>query len=211
MGGQMTNKEAVILVKTFQETGSCSVFDELWSSTVMMVNPYKYFDPSGARDEEDFEQITRIGLYQAINTWEDGKGSSVLTWIRMRMHQALIKELRKITREGRLGHKISMDSSIFLEDDSKSDVEQLIYRSLNETGGYNRQFNEDLYWQIYADVEEKISKNRALAKVFYFKIAFPNATRETICKAFGLSKPCISTYFTTIKTCIDLAQRKYAI
>lgn len=207
----MTNKEAVILVKTFQETGSCSVFDELWSSTVMMVNPYKYFDPSGARDEEDFEQITRIGLYQAINTWEDGKGSSVLTWIRMRMHQALIKELRKITREGRLGHKISMDSSIFLEDDSKSDVEQLIYRSLNETGGYNRQFNEDLYWQIYADVEEKISKNRALAKVFYFKIAFPNATRETICKAFGLSKPCISTYFTTIKTCIDLAQRKYAI
>lgn len=207
----MTNKEAVILVKTFQETGSCSVFDELWSSTVMMVNPYKYFDPSGARDEEDFEQITRIGLYQAINTWEDGKGSSVLTWIRMRMHQALIKELRKITREGRLGHKISMDSSIFLEDDSKSDVEQLIYKSLNETGGYNRQFNEDLYWQIYADVEEKISKNRALAKVFYFKIAFPNATRETICKAFGLSKPCISTYFTTIKTCIDLAQRKYAI
>ena len=92
----MTNKEAVILVKTFQETGSCSVFDELWASTVMMVNPYKYFDPSGARDEEDFEQITRIGLYQAINTWEDGKGSSVLTWIRMRMHQALIKELRKI-------------------------------------------------------------------------------------------------------------------
>ena len=211
MGGQMTNKEAVILVKTFQETGSCSVFDELWSSTVMMVNPYKYFDPSGARDEEDFEQITRIGLYQAINTWEDGKGSSVLTWIRMRMHQALIKELRKITREGRLGHKISMDSSIFLEDDSKSDVEQLIYKSLSETGGYNRQFNEDLYWQIYADVEQKISKNRALAKVFYFKIAFPNATRETISKAFGLSKPCISTYFTTIKTCIDLAQKKYAI
>ena len=207
----MTNKEAVILVKTFQETGSCSVFDELWSSTVMMVNPYKYFDPSGARDEEDFEQITRIGLYQAINTWEDGKGSSVLTWIRMRMHQALIKELRKITREGRLGHKISMDSSVFLEDDSKSDVEQLIYKSLSETGGYNRQFNEDLYWQIYADVEQKISKNRALAKVFYFKIAFPNATRETISKAFGLSKPCISTYFTTIKTCIDLAQKKYAI
>ena len=207
----MTNKEAVILVKTFQETGSCSVFDELWSSTVMMVNPYKYFDPSGARDEEDFEQITRIGLYQAINTWEEGKGSSVLTWIRMRMNQALIKELRKITREGRLGHKISMDSSIFLEDDSKSDVEQLIYKSLSETGGYNRQFNEDLYWQIYADVEQKISKNRSLAKVFYFKIAFPNATRETISKAFGLSKPCISTYFTTIKTCIDLAQKKYAI
>ena len=50
----MTNKEAKVLVLEFKETGSCSVFDELWSSTVMMVNPYKYFDPSGARDEEDF-------------------------------------------------------------------------------------------------------------------------------------------------------------
>ena len=95
----MTNKEAVILVKEYKRTGSTNVFDELWSSTVMMVNPYKYFDPSGARDEEDFEQITRIGLYQAINTWEEGKGSSILTWIRMRMNQALIKELRKMVRE----------------------------------------------------------------------------------------------------------------
>ena len=206
----MTNKEAVVLVKEYKRTGSTNVFDELWSSTVMMVNPYKYFDPSGARDEEDFEQITRIGLYQAINTWEEGKGSSILTWIRMRMNQALIKELRKMVRESRLGHKISLDQSIYLEDDSKSSVEQLIYKSLNQSTSYNRHFNEDLYWQIYADVEQKVCRNRSLAKVFYFKIAFPNATRETISKTFNLSKPCISTYFSTIKTCIELAQRKYA-
>tara|TARA_B100001939_G_C16930039_1_gene613545 strand:- start:672 stop:1307 length:636 start_codon:yes stop_codon:yes gene_type:complete len=211
MGGQMTNQQAQVLVKQFLKTGSCDVFDELWSSTVMMVNPYKYFDPSGARDEEDFEQVTRIGLYQAIDTWEEGKGSSILTWIRMRMHQALIKEVRKMVRESRLGTKISLDQSIYLENDSKTSVEQLIYKSLNETEGYNRQFNEDLYWQIYADVEQKICRNRALAKVFYFKMAFPNATRETISKTFGLSKPCISTYFSTIKTCIDLAQKKYAV
>lgn len=207
----MTNQEAVVLVKKFKDTSSSIAFDELWTSTVMMVNPYKYFDPSGARDEEDFEQITRIGLYQAINTWEEDKGSSILTWIRMRMQQALIKELRKMVRESRLGQKISLDQSVYLEDDSKSSVEQLIYTSLNESVCYNRQFNEDLYWQIYFDVEEKVSRNRALARVFYFKIAFPNATREIIAKAFGLSKPCISTYFTTIKTCIELAKNKYAI
>ena len=63
----MTNEEAITLVKEFKQTGSSYVFEDLWSSTVMMVNPYKYFDPSGARDEEDFEQVTRIGLYQAFS------------------------------------------------------------------------------------------------------------------------------------------------
>ena len=207
----MTNEEAITLVKEFKQTGSSYVFEDLWSSTVMMVNPYKYFDPSGARDEEDFEQVTRIGLYQAINTFKEGEGSSVLTWIRMRMHQMLVKEVRKMVRESRLGHKISLDTSSFLEEGSKGSVEQLIYDAMKGTDSYTPEFREDLYWQIFADVEAKVNRNRALAKVFYFKMAFPQATRDTISKMFGVSRPCISTYFDTIRNCIDIATNKYAI
>ena len=62
MGGQMTNQQAQVLVKQFLKTGSCDVFDELWSSTVMMVNPYKYFDPSGLREGlEKMRHLSHLG------------------------------------------------------------------------------------------------------------------------------------------------------
>ena len=207
----MTNEEAIKLVDEFKETGSCYVFDELWASTVMMVNPYKYFDSSGARDEEDFEQLTRIGLWKAIETFDSERGSSILSCISLRMQQALIKELRKMIRESKVGTKISLDSSIYIDNENSGTVEQLIYQSMDEAEAYNRDFNEDLYWKIYAEVEAKVSRNRSLARVFYFKMAFPNASRELISKTFGLSRPCLSTYFNTIKTCIDIASKQYAI
>ena len=133
----MTNEEAIKLVDEFKETGSCYVFDELWASTVMMVNPYKYFDSSGARDEEDFEQLTRIGLWKAIETFDSERGSSILSWIRLRMQQALIKELRKMIRESKVGTKISLDSSIYIDNENSGTVEQLIYQSMNEAEAYN--------------------------------------------------------------------------
>ncbi len=206
----MTNEEAITLVDEFKKTNSSFVFEELWASTVMMVNPYKYFDPSGARDEEDFEQVTRIGLYQAINSYKPDHGSTILTWIRMRMHQMLVKEVRKMVRESRLGHKISLDTA-YQESENSSPVEQLIYNQMKESENYSPEFREELYWQIFADVEDKVSRNRQLAKVFYFKMAFPKATRSTISKMFGISRPCISTYFDTIRTCVTIATDKYAI
>lgn len=207
----MTNEKAIKLVDEFKETGSSYVFDELWASTVMMVNPYKYFDPSGTRDEEDFEQITRIGLWKAIESYEVDRGAKVLSWIRTKMQQALIKELRKMIRESKVGTKISLDDSIYIDNDSNGTVEQLIYQSMNDAEAFNRDFNEDLYWKIYAEVEAKVSRNRSLARVFYFKMAFPDASRELISQTFGLSRPCLSTYFNTIKTCIDIASKQYAI
>ena len=207
----MTNEKAIKLVDEFKETGSPYVFDELWASTVMMVNPYKYFDPSGTRDEEDFEQITRIGLWKAIESYEVDRGAKVLSWIRTKMQQALIKELRKMIRESKVGTKISLDDSIYIDNDSNGTVEQLIYQSMNDAEAFNRDFNEDLYWKIYAEVEAKVSRNRSLARVFYFKMAFPDASRELISQTFGLSRPCLSTYFNTIKTCIDIASKQYAI
>tara|TARA_R110000851_G_scaffold53311_5_gene126459 strand:+ start:951 stop:1586 length:636 start_codon:yes stop_codon:yes gene_type:complete len=211
----MTNKETIELVDKFKSTGSSFIFEELWASTVMMVNPYKYFDPTGARDEEDFEQITRIGLYKAIETFEEGRGSTILTWIRMRMHQMLIKEVRKMVRESRLGQKISFDTAyagmnMDYEDQSGA-VEKMIYHQMKSSGESQNDFKEELYWQIFADVETKVSRNRALAKVFYFKMAFPRASRTLIAQTFGLSRPCLSTYFSTIKTCITLASEKYAV
>ena len=118
----MTNKEALFLANEFKKTQSSEAFEELWSGTVMMVDPYKYFDPTGARDSEDFLQMTRIGLWKAIESYEDGHGATILSWIRRRMTQLIIQELRKVVRTTRLGTKISLDTSIFIEDDNEVDV-----------------------------------------------------------------------------------------
>jgi len=94
----MNNQAAIELRRRFLDYSDSQAFEELWYSTVNMVQPQKYFDPYGARDEDDFCQITRIGMYEALLSFKENKGSTLLTWIRMRMEQVLIKEVRKIAR-----------------------------------------------------------------------------------------------------------------
>ena len=214
----MTNERALQLADRFLKKNDSQAFEELWSSTVNMVEPYKYFDPTGARDEEDFLQATRIGLWQALQSFQEGKGSTILTWIRMRMTQLIIKELRAITRTTRLGHKISLDNSIHQvvgkQVDSYPSVERMIYQQLASSDSYQAatvEWSEELYWTIIADVEQRLKRNIRLVKVFRIKLAFPHISRDTIAKMLTISRPAISGYFETIRNCIGLATAKYAL
>jgi len=208
----MTNQEALKMVKEFKETNDSSVFEELWTLTVGMVNPYKYYDPTGARTSDDFLQVTRIGLLEAIGSYKEERGAQVLSWIKTRMTQLLIKELRQITRSSRLGHKISLDSSPrdFNGEDDRT-IEEIIYNQLIKNSSYQSMqegWSEDIYKQIIAAVQEKIKSERRVLKVFQLKIAFPDITRETISKMLQISKPAISQYFQRIERLIELTSKK---
>ena len=211
----MTNERALQLADQFLKKNDSQAFEELWSSTVNMVEPYKYFDPTGARDSEDFLQATRIGLWQALQSFQEGKGSTILSWIRMRMTQLIIKELRAITRTTRMGHKVSLDSPISTHQaDSYPSVERMIYQQLISSDSYQAatvEWSEELYWTIIADVEQRLKRNIRLVKVFRIKLAFPHITRDTISKMLTISRPAISGYFETIRNCIGLATSKYAL
>lgn len=208
----MTNKEALLLANEFKKTQSSQAFEKLWSGTVMMVDPYKYFDPTGARDSEDFLQMTRIGLWKAIESYQDGHGATILTWIRRRMTQLIIQELRKVVRTTRLGTKISLDTSIFAEDDKE--VEALIYKQLISSDSYQAasvEWSEDLYWEIINDVQERLKGQIRPTKIFLLKLAFPHITRRTMSLMTGMSRPALSQYYDKILTCIEIATEKYAL
>jgi len=211
----MTNERALQLADQFLKKNDSQAFEELWTLTVNMVEPYKYFDPTGARDQEDFLQATRIGLWQALQSFEEGRGSTILSWIRMRMTQLIIKELRAINRTTRLGSKISLDTSIYAShQDTAPSVERMIYQQLISSDSYQAattEWSEELYWTIIADVEQRLKRNIRLVKVFRIKLAFPHITRNTIAKMLTISRPAISGYFETIRNCIGLATAKYAL
>lgn len=210
----MTNEKATELANLFLETQDSQIFEELWVSTVNMAQPYKYFDPTGARTTEDFLQITRIGLYEALQSYREGQGSTLLTWIRMRMTQLLIKEVRRINRNS-LGTKVSLDQSVHLDKEGgQVTVEQMIYTELARSEFYQnacQEWSDDLYWRIIIAVSEKIDYNIPLSKCFQLKLAFPNISRNTIAKVLNISKPAISQYFSVIRQCISLAVDRYEI
>ena len=209
----MKNSEALKLAKRFLETHDSLAFEELWSSTVNMARPYKYYDPYGARTTDDFLQITRIGLWEALLSFKEGKGCTLLTWIRMRMEQVLVKEVRKIASSN-IGHKLSLDQPAYHTDDHAVTIEQQIYVQLAEHGYYPdavEAWSEGLYWQIITAVANRISYNIPLSKCYGLKLAFPGMTRKSIAKVIGSSKPAVSQYFSIIREAISIAADQYAV
>lgn len=207
----MNNSEALKLAKRFLATHDSLAFDELWASTVNMVDPYKYYDPHGVRTTEDFLQITKIGLWEALLSFEEGKGCTLLTWIRMRMKQVLIKEIRKITSSN-LGHKVRLDQPVLYE--TAVTIENQIYAQLAEHGYYPDavdEWSEDLYWQIITAVADQLSYNRPLSKCYGLKLAFPGMSAKSVAKVIGSSRPAVSQYFSTIRRFISIAADQYAI
>jgi len=209
----MTNEYAEELVYQFRETQSSIVFDELWKGTYLLADPYKYYDPTGARTSDDFLQITRIALIKAIRTYKSESKSTPLSWIRQVMHTALIREMRKCTSGG-YETKISWDGN---SDDSKhhsySSIETLVYEQLARNELYQRssqQWSEDLFWTIIADVMNRIEGNILLEKAFSLKLAFPHIQRKTIAKVLKVTRPTLSNYFSQIRNHIQLATEQYA-
>lgn len=192
----MTNNEVTKLILDFKESNSELAFVELWENTHNLANPYKYFDPSGARDSEDFLQITRIALWEAINTYDFNGRSTPLTWIRMRMTQLLIKEIRKMVREPSYT-KVSLDDLDVYDNGSKKTVEEKFYHyfEMNDTGN----FDEDKYYTIIARAEDNLKQNRLVLKAFQIMLVFPDMKRKTLATLLGVTKASVGKYFEIIR------------
>jgi len=170
-----------------------------------MVKPYTYFDPSGARDINDFLQITRIGLWQALNSYNEEGRSSLLTWIRMRMNQLLIKEIKRMVREPSYT-KVSIDEVSERESDRRT-IEEKFYEKFA-----NRPFtevDEEIYYTIIQRVEENLGVNRMVVKVFQLKMVFPGMKRNTLADLVGTTKVTIGKYFQIIRDEIERVSKIY--
>mgnify|MGYP003109538736 CR=1 FL=1 len=192
----MTNKEAIQLMNAFKDYNDETAFVILWENTHLMVKPYQYFDPSGARNQEDFLQITRIGLWQALNSFKEGTKSTLLSWIRMRMTQLLIKEIRKMVREP--GYcKVSLDD---LDNHNEGDSRTIEEKFFEKFSHSNQFFDEDKYYSIISRAEENLQQNRLVLKAFQIKMIFPDMKRKTLAKLLGVTKASVGKYFETIRT-----------
>jgi len=208
----MEDKQAQHLVNQFLN-GNSKAFEVLFKATVGMTGIRKYFDPTGIRTKEDFEQVARIGLNRAINTWDPKGGSSFLSWAKTLMTQSLIKEVKTIQRTSdvKMGNSMPFDAKANFEgEEIRYSLEEVYYKEFLESGLYEPEFNQDLYLKICAEVEKRISHNIRLKKVFELKTTFPDISRKTISKITGYSKPSISDYFNTINQTIQEVSRKYS-
>ena len=171
-----------------------------------MVHPQTYFDPTGARTPEDFLQLTRIGLADALNSFDGTKGATLLSWIRTKMEQILIKEVRKMNKVG-FTRKISLDSSLYPNGDLM-EVENLIYEQLFSSSQFNEHdfnWSDETYWQVIHKTRELLQGNRQVLRVFNTKMAFPMLTRSTLSELLNTSKSTLSQYFKQIRSCIKKA------
>jgi len=205
----MENSQALELLNLAKQ-GSSRAFTTLWDGTVGMVNPYKYFDPTDAYTREDFLQLTRIGLHKAIITYQEGRGSTPLSWIRTLMSQALQKELKKIARNP---YVMSLDTPAVLNRGEVGNltVEEMIYKQLVSSSSYRafkNEFDENQYYYILKEVQSRIADNIRPLKVFNLKLAFPKLKRDTISIMLGYSRPALTNYFIKIKTVISVVVRE---
>lgn len=189
------------LIEDWKSTNSSQTFDKIWELTVGMVNPHKYFDPTRARTLEDFNQITREALFSAIKTYQPGAGSTVLSWIKMKMSQFLIKELKKIKREGRL-HK----DSLRLDQTFNDHEAPITYLNLSQFDG--KEIDEEVINRVIQEVRSRLSSNILILQVFDIKLVFPNISRHSIHVMTGISKPTLSKYFSIMRAqCLDVFKK----
>lgn len=166
-----------------------------------MVNPSKYFDPTQARTREDFEQATRIALLSALRTYDPEGGSTIQTWIRMKMSQHLIKEVKKISRDMRL-----REGAIELNQTYDDGKEMIGYLAVDPIDG--EEISVDTVQKVLIDVRAKLKYNILILQVFDLKMVWPNISRHLTHVILGVSKPTLSKYFAEIKKeCLESFQK----
>ena len=179
-------------------------FDEIWVLTKNMVNPAKYFDTTRARTLDDFNQVTREALWKALQSYNPEGGSTLLSWIRMKMGQHLIKELKKITRDMRVYEEgISLNGEYI-----EGGGELSSYIDIPQFDGV--EIPEELIQEVILAVRVKLQNQPLILQVFDLKIVWPDISRGTIHTIMGLSKPTLSKYFTKIRLlCVQTFRQKY--
>jgi DNA-directed RNA polymerase specialized sigma24 family protein len=204
----ITEEEAQELARRAKK-GDSRAFEKLWSATHNMVDHTKYFDPTGSRNKDDFLQVTRLGAWKAVNTWKEGGGSTIKSWLRTLMSQALTKELRILKRET---PQVFTDLDQPLPDGSGT-MEQIIFERLASQDSYQplKEFDSDLFDSIIAAVRKRINYNRVLVRCFDLRLEFPDMERKEMAKTLGISKPALSHHLDRIRTNIGIVANELVI
>lgn len=198
----MTNTECLELVLEYQRTKDSELFEYIWENTHRMVNIKKYYDPSGALDSEDFIQFARIGLWKALEKYKVEARAKPLSWISTLMEQNIIREVKRLSRAL---VTTSLDSAPRVVDGETRTVEEMIYKAIQlEYQDASQQWNEEVYNAIINRVYRRISDNLKVAKCFQLKLAFPQMSRDLICKILKISRPAVGQYFKQIRTVVEI-------
>lgn len=164
-----------------------------------------YYDPSHAREYCDFEQIAFTAVWEAVETFDKGKGSTITSWILTIVKQRLSREVRRITREHTEGDLHSHD----LISESKPDEEPdtLIYQQACNPDpflGMKTFGGEDDFYAYVEEVEVHLARmNLKLAKVFVIKLVWPNIDRKSLASIMSVSRMSISKYFKLMRRVME--------
>ena len=126
--------------------------------------------------------------------------------------QALTKEIRIINKRG-LGTKISLDTSIFLED-KNSTVEEMIYNQLVSQDSYQYMTTDstesrELLNEMLAEVGSRLYYHIRISRFFGLIVAFPNISRVTLSKLLNVEITILSNYYFVVRGCIKQVAKEY--
>lgn len=186
--------------------GDQTAFNDLWELSKRMINFNKYFDPSRARNVDDFEAVARIGLLKALNKFEFGRGN-IISWCRNIMEQEVIKEVKKISRELPTNSMETMQKG---KDTDKMSFEEKFFEEIKDGLSYASVENPDIIFNFYVEImEKKLSKayNQKVVKIFKMCIEDPKIMVKEIAKELKISSTMVSWY----KMCIQDVYNKLQV
>jgi len=206
------SKEEIMLKKYLQEyqQGNSSILHKALNIIRGIVKLENYYDPSGSRTFADFEQVALIGIWKSFESYQEGKGSSLLSWTSTIIKQHLSKEVRMITREKTetTQHFSQIEKIKDLEDS-----ENYIFSVSSDNKIFNGRLDMDekLYLSYIFEVESNLSRiNLKLVSVFDIKLIWPNIDRSVLASIFRVSRMSISKYFKLIRKVMENVYQKYS-
>lgn len=167
----------------------------------------KYFDPKGSRTSEDFEQIARIGVRNALESYNPEKGPLDF-WIIDQVKCALAREVKKILRE--LNPQVSFEDQ-FRDDDHE--ISDFLVSQVDKNKHYamiNSDEGDVQYQEFVERVKYVLKKQPRLYKLFVMKLCYPNYNNRKLAGLTNLSFSALSQEMQKIKMAIKLVAQDHS-
>ncbi len=168
----------------------------------------KYFDPKGSRQSSDFDQVARIGVWYALNSYDPSRGPLV-PWIIRIVRSQLAAEVKKISRE--LNPEVSFDWT----DENNDSPQDIIEKEVDLNIAY-RPVDHIVANRLYAEYVDRVrkvlkrSENKKLIEIFNIRMLYPHWKNRGIASFMNLSVATISQSLSTIKMTMKMVSRDHS-
>lgn len=208
----MSNDETLKrLIEEFRN-GDKTAIVKIFNSIRGALNLGTYYDPSHAREFEDFEQVALTAVWEAARSFNCDKGSTSTSWVLTIVKQRLSREVRRIMRE-------HTDQELHYHDiqndiNSDEDLDSMIYSQVQDLEPYTGtrpEFDEGEYYAYVEEVEFRLSRiSPRLVKVFYIKLIWPGIDRRSLAAMLGISRMSISKYFKLMRSIMESVYERHS-